>query len=166
MGVVFVLLLLGLFGALRATLTMGDAGIELRYFFGMRRRNVPFPASIEVGALTQRRASPVLPNVHEEVKAGTYLRLSGGSSNVTVGSTKGTGFRKHWSPAGWRAASKLGAWDITISREDLVRLEYQLAHRGMLTASLRSSCPRPRACLPVRLVSVSVSVRRRRRRTR
>lgn len=133
LGPLAVLLILAAAGVLRATLKLQADALVLRYLFGLRRRRVRLPAALESGSLTRLRPSVISEHQVDEVRAGTYLRLSDGRRHIVVASERGTGFRKHWSPRHWRGGPKRRSCDITLQLPDVVALEYQLAYRSMLS---------------------------------
>lgn len=136
-GVPLLLLVLAGSGVFPARLSLDGHRLRLRYFWGLLGKSVRLPAPIEVGGLTKRRPSAITSSYaadydgglgHDTVKAGVYLCIGG----IAVGSNKGTAFRKHWDPSGWKAAGKRKRWHITLPRESVVQLEYHLAARGYL----------------------------------
>jgi hypothetical protein len=133
-------LLVGL-GKLKARLEIRGDRLRLTYCGGLLKREVRLSAKVAVGRLRTTRSSAITSAYaadapdgwgNEVVDAGHYLRFEEGSRSITVGSPKGTAFRKHWDPSGWRSGSKRRRWDVTLGREAMLDLEYQLAARGLL----------------------------------
>lgn len=129
------LIALAYFDRLTARLALDGDVLRLRYCFGLFTRSVRLPAALEVGALVQFRADPLISDEvhapgHDET-VGHYLRLSDGARHITVACTHKSGFRSHWS--GWRPGPRRRAWDITLDRPALAALEYQLAARALLS---------------------------------
>ena len=138
---VVVPLLLAEFGAFRARLTLAGDTLRLRHTLGLRTALVKLPAPLTVGPLRGRKPTAVLsaysadlPEGHasEETTVGTYLQIGPDRAAITIGCPKKSGFRQHWDPHGWRPGPQRRAWDITLDRESLVALEYQLAARALL----------------------------------
>jgi hypothetical protein len=137
-GGVFTVFGLALAGRLRAELILDGDALELRYALGLGRRRLRLPPrSIELGTLLERRSSTMGGAARDDaptwdVRAGSYLRLSGEGGSLTLGSKTGTGFRKHWRSGGWSAGRARRRWDILLAPGDLVAVEYLLAARGAL----------------------------------
>jgi len=133
-------LMLGSYGdLLSATVTLERDALVLRYALGFLGRRVPLPPDrIIIGSL--RGSRPAIAggpyeeiNVkHDDVRLGSYLRLAGGGKNITIGTKSGTGFRKHWDPAGYADGGKRRVWDVMLEPSALVAMEYQLVSLGRL----------------------------------
>jgi hypothetical protein len=128
---------LGAFGKFKARLELAGEILQLSYAFGLRRRSVRLPAAIEVGRVTEFRSTALGTSARmrgqgEQRDAGNYMRLHNDAGSLIVGCRSGTAFRKHWAQQGWQSGPKRAKWDVSIDRESLVVLEYQLAARGLL----------------------------------
>lgn len=135
------LVVLSLAGKIPARLVISEGTVRCRMLFGLRSREVPLQCSLEVGAATRLRSTALVPNYaahqdhstsHEEVRFGQYLRLHTGTRSVVVACKSGTGFRSHWAPTTWKQGAKRKTWDITLSRQSFIALEYHLAASGLL----------------------------------
>lgn len=124
------------FGAFSARLEMNEDTILLRYALGLRRRSCRVAGPIEVGRLWEYRHDPTMRTIDTPTDtkhdAGFFVRIKDGSARITVGCPRGTAFRKHWAETDWSNASSTRFWDITLSREEMVALEYGLVARSLL----------------------------------
>lgn len=133
-----VLVALGYYGA---DLAVEGDDLVLRHFGGWRVRRVELSAPMQTGKLIERRVSAVVsayaadaPGSFGEydVVAGSYLRVGTGRRAIIIGARRGTGFRAHWDPGTWSHGPRRRRWDITLTRDDLVEIEYALARRQLL----------------------------------
>jgi hypothetical protein len=134
--VLFIALLLALFGVFEARLVLEPDQLRLRCGLGLVSRSLRLPVELEVGSLIERKDSS-LTNlssnaVAEDKRVGGYLRLISGGRAITVGAAKAAGLGQHWAAGGWRAGGTRRAWDLSVDREQMVALEYYLAGRGLL----------------------------------
>jgi len=125
-----------LLGLLRARVELEGPRVRLRSCFGLVVREVALPAEIATGRAIERRAVPGTHQLEappgEDVDAGTFLRLGGGSRSITLVAKKATGLGKSWAPEGWTKGPATRRWDITVDRTALVAVEYYLASLGLL----------------------------------
>ncbi|HEY5946620.1 MAG TPA: hypothetical protein VIV40_14055 [Kofleriaceae bacterium] len=138
-GMVLAVLTLGTIaslGLLPARVEIDGDRVRLRYALGLRTRTLAMPERIEVGrAVTMRPQAGMATyehSAHEEVDDGGYVRLIDGKRRITVGCRAGTSFKKYWSSTRWSAAKPTRWIDITLGREAMVALEYELVGRGLL----------------------------------
>ena len=68
---------------------------------------------------------------HEDVRAGTYLRLSGGGGTIVVACRTGGGVRRHW--AGWTPGARRRRAHVRLDAPSFVTFQYVLADLGVLT---------------------------------
>jgi hypothetical protein len=142
LGVALVLLLLAtliapalaLLGRFRAQLVLDEQRIELRYAFGLLRVVLEPALALQSGSLWSRR--PVAGTTQDEhsasedVRVGSYLRISDAGSDITIGSRENTHFRKHW--LGARPGPRRRRCDLTLDRLASISLQYELAARRLL----------------------------------
>lgn len=125
-----------LFGLLRARVELEGPRVRLRSCFGLVVRDVALPAEIASGRAIERRAVPGTHQLEsppgEDVDAGTFLRVGGGSRSITFVAKKATGLGKSWAPEGWTKGPATRRWDITVDRTTLVAVEYYVASLGLL----------------------------------
>jgi hypothetical protein len=123
----------GLLRVFPCTLALDGDVVVLHYLLGMRRRVVPLPCAIEVGAIVTSRPDAILhehgPVVTE--RTGSYLRLVGDKA-ITIGCRNSTLFAEHWRPDGWTKGARRKRCDVVVEREVMVAIEYALAKRGLL----------------------------------
>lgn len=122
--------------ALPARLELDGSRVTLRYGFGLRSRTLTGVERIEVGrARTMRETFPTQSEANQgavEVDDGTYLRLVHGARRITVGCSKGTAFRKHWSPEKWTSGAPTRRLDVSVDRAAMATLEWHLVEMGLL----------------------------------
>lgn len=122
--------------SLPARLRIEPGRVTLRRRFGLGRRRVALPAEVEIGRLVTSRPSAGTSSYaddynvpHDEVQAGTYLRLSNGAS-ITIACRTSTGVRKHW--AGWTPGKPRRRAHLRLDAPGFVHLQYALATRNTL----------------------------------
>lgn len=132
------LLFAAFMGATRATLTLDGDALVLRHSLGLGRRVARLPCAPTVGTI-ERPPADAAGGAYDvgpggpPVPAGWYLQVGG----VTVGCRQSTGFRDHWHPGGWRAGGRRMTYDVLVTREVMVAIEYALAARGALSPAAR-----------------------------
>jgi hypothetical protein len=112
--------------------------LVLRRRFMLGRRRISLPASVEIGGLTKSVPSAGMTSYaddfnvpHDDVAAGTYLRLSAAGSAVIIGCSQNTAVRKHWS--GWKPGPRRRSTHLRLDPPSFVALQYALAESGTLT---------------------------------
>jgi hypothetical protein len=113
---------------------LGD-DLILRRSLGFRRRIAHPPWTLEVGPLVGARSAlgaTDVGNPQDDPRTGTYLRFEG-PQPITIGCRSSAALRKHWT--GWRQGAQRRGADITLSRQDVLALQYVLALRGALTVA-------------------------------
>lgn len=131
----FVPLTLSLLDRLPARIESDGKRLRLVWAAGLLSREVSSSAPFEVGRLLERRSPPGVSQYSpaEDVAVGQYLRIGTGAHHITVGASKGTGFRKHWAERDWRAGPARRRWDVQLDAPAMVALEYHLASLGLLS---------------------------------
>lgn len=128
---------LAAFNLFRAKLVLNQGTLELRYAFGLLTHRLTLPAVLEAGSLWAGRQAAGMSSyehsVTEDVRVGSYLRLSNEQVAITVGCKGGTELRKHWDGSGIRSGPRRRRWDITLDRVSSVKLQYHLAAQHALT---------------------------------
>jgi hypothetical protein len=122
-------------GVIRSRVRVTEETIELRYAFGLLGRRVRCAdAKIEAGPLVTSRApaGSLDTNVpHEEVRAGSYVRVSDGRSTITF-AHRGASLRKRWGDRGIRSGAKRTHFDVRLDTPALVAIEHVLHAAGAL----------------------------------
>ncbi|NUP07851.1 MAG: hypothetical protein HOW73_17525 [Polyangiaceae bacterium] len=127
----------GLASVWGGTLAIDGDVIVLRHSFGLGRRRIRLPCTIESGPLFVSRSTSVtatydMNHPSKDVRVGSYLRLANGRRGITIASTGDSPFRETWNRAGWTAGKRRHWCDVKVRRDVLVAIEYELAARGML----------------------------------
>lgn len=134
LGVAFAVSFLAWRNVVRARLRFEREMLVLRSFFGLhRRRLVLSHLRVETGSVMGSR--PAFPGDHqgrhEEIKVGHYLRLSDGTTTLTLASS-GAGARKRWKPDGVRQGPKRRWVDVWLPTSAMVAVELLVhAHGGL-----------------------------------
>ena len=123
--------------ALPGRLRVEPGAVVLRRRFGLGQRRVSLPAKVEIGGLTKSVPSAGMTSYaddfnvpHDDVPAGTYLRLSGDGS-IVVSCRQSTAVRKHWT--GWTPGPRRRRSHLRLEAPAFVALQYVLAESGSLT---------------------------------
>ena len=139
-GLLLLSLLLPTLAALnlfRAKLVLDQGTLELRYACGLLTHRLTLPALLESGSLWAGRQAAGMSSyehsVTEDVRVGSYLRLSNEQAAITVGCKGGSELRKHWDASRIRSGPRRRRWDITLDRVSSVELQYLLAAQHALT---------------------------------
>ncbi len=123
------------FGGIRSRVLLAPETVELRYALGVLQRRVRLAgATIEIGSVTASRAPAGSNDVnvpHEEVRVGSYVRVSDGSATITF-AHRGASLRKRWSDRGIRSGPKRSHVDVRLDTPALVVLEHALHAAGAL----------------------------------
>lgn len=124
-------------------LRIEPGAVILRRRFGIGQRRVSLPATVEIGGLTKSRPSAGMTSYaddfnvpHDDVAAGTYLRLSSNGS-IVISCRQSTSVRKHWT--GWTPGPRRRRAHLRLDAPTFVALQYALAAQGALT--LRTTQP-------------------------
>ncbi|MCA9612941.1 MAG: hypothetical protein KC586_09345 [Myxococcales bacterium] len=134
LGVAFGVSFLAWRNVVRARLRLEREMLVLRSFFGLRRRRLVLShLRVETGSVMGSR--PAFPGDHhgrhEEIKVGNYLRLSDGTTTLTLASS-GAGARKRWKPDGVRQGPKRQWVDVWLPTSAMVAVELLVhAHGGL-----------------------------------
>lgn len=130
------LIVLEVQGKLRTQLHVDGPRLVLRGVFGLGRRVLTLPASVESGRRIERRpAPPGLAHENEAVDhdAGAYLRLTSTGVQLTILGERAPGLANHWQAEGWSRGPQRRAHDVRVSAVELVQLTCHLAALGLLT---------------------------------
>jgi hypothetical protein len=111
--------------------------VVLRRRFRLGHRRVTLPARVEIGGLVRSVPSAGMSSYaddfnvpHDDVPAGTYLRLTGGGTIVVACKTS-SAVRKHWT--GWTPGKRRRGAHIRLDPPAFVTLQCALADSGALT---------------------------------
>lgn len=123
--------------ALPSRLRVEPGAVTLRRRFLRGHRRVTLPAKVEVGGSVKGRISAGMTSCaddynvpYDDVRSGTYLRLSDGAS-ITIACRTSTDVRRHWT--GWTSGRARRRAHLRLDAPDFVRLQYALAGLGVLT---------------------------------
>ena len=127
-------------GKFKAKIAISGNAINALFVFGLVRRRVELPATLERGSLIVRKTDNIgtgnqveYNSTSYDAKAGTYLRITDRrGKTLTLGTPKGREAGKQWSSKGWKKGKPRRWWDADIGPLVWVQLHYQLADRGLL----------------------------------
>ena len=124
--------------ALPSRLRIEPDAVVVRRRLGFGNRRVTLPATVEIGGLTKSVPSAGMTSYaddynvpHDDVAAGTYLRLTGNGTTLVVACPQSTAVRKHWT--GWTAGPRRGRAHLRLDAPAFVAVQYALADCGILT---------------------------------
>ena len=122
-------------GVIRSRVRVTEEAIELRYAFGLLGRRVRCAdAKVEAGSLVTSRASAGSNDTnvpHDEVRTGSYVRVSDGHATITF-AHRGASLRRRWSDRGVRPGGKRRHFDVRLDTPALVAIEHVLHAAGAL----------------------------------
>lgn len=125
-------------GGFPASIEVGTGAMTFRHFLGLGRRTVNFDLRIQTGKIVEERVDPKFgdggdyPGSVYVLRVGSYLRFIDADGRAfTAGAKRSTHSLRFWEVE-HAHAKRRRFWNIQLDNEELVRLQYLLAERGVL----------------------------------